>query len=292
EPDRRGPADAARDASDAVPDPRARNRDASGPPRRRVVERRPRGHDRRRASHDRGVGGVADHGPVPRGRPDGRHDRRGRPHPDGLSERDGVGSGRRPSALRAGDGARDVVMATVRDLYDVLGVARDASPDDIRRAYRKLARELHPDVSADPATEERFKEVTGAYEILSDPQKRQRYHAFGAAGGPQGQPFTDIQDIFDLFFGGGLNVGGRSRGPRSRAQRGEDAGIRLSLSFREAVFGARREIDVERLAVCDRCLGNGAEPGTAPITCRTCGGTGEIRACGGASSAPWLPPRF
>jgi molecular chaperone DnaJ len=168
-------------------------------------------------------------------------------------------------------------MATVRDLYDVLGVARDASPDEIKRAYRKLARELHPDVSADPATEERFKEVTGAYEILSDPQKRQRYDAFGPAGGPQGQPFTDIQDIFDLFFGGGFNVGGRPRGPRSRTQRGEDAGVRLSLSFREAVFGARREIDVERLAVCDRCLGNGAEPGTAPIACRTCGGTGEIQ---------------
>jgi molecular chaperone DnaJ len=168
-------------------------------------------------------------------------------------------------------------MATVRDLYDVLGVSRDASSDDIRRAYRKLARELHPDVSADPATEERFKEVTGAYEILSDPQKRQRYDAFGTTGGPQGQPFTDIQDIFDLFFGGGFNVGGRSRGPRSRTQRGEDAGVRVSLSFQESVFGARRELDVERLVVCDRCLGNGAEPGTAPVACRTCGGTGEIQ---------------
>jgi molecular chaperone DnaJ len=168
-------------------------------------------------------------------------------------------------------------MAAVRDLYEVLSVERDASPDEIKRAYRKLARELHPDVSADPATEERFKEVTGAYEILSDPQKRQRYDAFGAAGGPQGQPFTDIQDIFDLFFGGGVTVGGRARGARSRVRRGEDLGVRVALSFREAVFDTRRELEVERLAVCERCLGNGAEPGTAPVACRTCGGSGEVQ---------------
>jgi molecular chaperone DnaJ len=165
----------------------------------------------------------------------------------------------------------------------VLGVSRDASPDDIRTAYRRLARELHPDVNADPAAEDRFKEISGAYEILSDPDKRARYDAFGAMGGPQGAPFGDIQDIFDLFFGqggfGGFGgVGGqRRRGPRSRARRGEDLAVATRLTFRESLFGVRQELDVERLVTCDRCLGNGAEPGTTPIACRTCGGRGEVQ---------------
>lgn len=170
-------------------------------------------------------------------------------------------------------------MATVRDLYDVLGVGRDASADEIRKAYRRLARELHPDVSDDPAAEERFKEVTGAYEILSDPDRRARYDRFGAAG-PGGEPFTDLQDIFDMFFGGSFDPFGgtrRRRGRRSPSRRGEDMGVTVSLSFEEAAFGVRRELEVERLAVCDRCLGNGAEPGTAPTACRTCGGTGEVQ---------------
>ena len=94
-------------------------------------------------------------------------------------------------------------MAAVRDLYEILGVQRDASADEIKRAYRALAREHHPDVSSAPEAEERFKEIVGAYEILSDPEKRRRYYAFGTAGGPQGAPFGDIQDIFDLFFGQG-----------------------------------------------------------------------------------------
>ena len=170
-------------------------------------------------------------------------------------------------------------MAVARDLYDVLGVPRDASDDDIRKAYRRLARELHPDVSADPETEERFKEVAGAYEILSDPEKRARYDAFGTAG-PGGQPFADISDIFETFFGqggfGGFG-GSRRRGPRTRTRRGEDVGVLLRLSFEEAAFGVRREVQLERLETCDRCLGNGAEPGTAPIACRTCGGTGEVQ---------------
>ena len=170
-------------------------------------------------------------------------------------------------------------MAVARDLYDVLGVPRDASDDDIRKAYRRLARELHPDVSADPETEERFKEVAGAYEILSDPEKRARYDAFGTAG-PGGQPFADISDIFETFFGqggfGGFG-GSRRRGPRTRTRRGEDVGVVLRLSFEEAAFGVRREVQLERLETCDRCLGNGAEPGTAPIACRTCGGTGEVQ---------------
>jgi molecular chaperone DnaJ len=165
-------------------------------------------------------------------------------------------------------------MATVRDLYDILGISRDASPSEIKAAYRKLARELHPDVNGDPGDQERFKEITGAYEILSDPAKRQRYDEFGSAG-PQGAPFTDIQDLFDMFFGGGF--GARSRGPRSRARRGEDLRAHVSLSFEGSVFGVQEEIEVERLATCGRCAGIGAEPGTSPIACRACGGAGEVQ---------------
>ena len=165
-------------------------------------------------------------------------------------------------------------MAAVRDLYEILGVRRDASQEEIRASYRKLARALHPDVNADPADQERFKEITGAYEILSDPAKRRRYDEFGSAG-PQGAPFADIQDLFDMFFGGGFGV--RSRGPRSRARRGEDLRIRTPLTFPASVFGEQRELEIERLATCDRCEGSGAEPGTSPIACRTCGGAGEIQ---------------
>jgi molecular chaperone DnaJ len=171
-------------------------------------------------------------------------------------------------------------MAAVRDLYEVLGVSRDATDDDIRKAYRRLARELHPDVNGDVAAEEAFKEVAGAYEILSDADKRRQYDAFGTAGGPAGAGFTDIQDIFDMFFGqGGFGVGGtRRRGPRSRTRHGEDLGVRIVLGFRDAVFGARRDLEIERLVACDRCGGNGAEPGTAPVSCRTCGGEGQVQA--------------
>lgn len=171
-------------------------------------------------------------------------------------------------------------MAPARDLYEVLGVLRDASEEDIKKAYRRLAREHHPDVSDHVEAEDRFKEVAGAYEILSDPEKRARYDAFGVGGGPAGQPFADISDIFEMFFGqGGFGgIGGRRRGgSRGRTRHGEDLGVRARLSFTEAVFGVRRELQLERMAVCERCMGNGAEPGTAPVACRTCGGTGEVQ---------------
>jgi molecular chaperone DnaJ len=169
-------------------------------------------------------------------------------------------------------------MAAVRDLYEILGVGRDASPAEIKAAYRRLARELHPDVNGNPADEERFKEIAGAYEILSDPAKRQRYDTFGAAG-PQGAPFSDLQDLFDMFFGSGFGGGftTRSRGPRSRSRRGEDLRTAVVLSFPEAAFGVQRELEVERLESCATCGGSGAQPGTSPITCRTCGGSGEIQ---------------
>ncbi|HTG48054.1 MAG TPA: molecular chaperone DnaJ [Actinomycetota bacterium] len=167
-------------------------------------------------------------------------------------------------------------MAATRDLYALLGVARDATDAEIRTAYRRLARELHPDVNGDPAAETRFKEIAGAYEILSDPDKRAQYDAYGDGGG---QPFADIGDIFEMFFGqGGFGgFGSRRRGPRTRTRRGEDVGVHLRLSFAEAAFGVRQDVELERLAVCERCMGNGAQPGSAPIACRTCGGTGEVQ---------------
>jgi len=172
-------------------------------------------------------------------------------------------------------------MSRARDLYEVLGVPRGASSDDIKKAYRRLAREHHPDVNGDPAAEERFKEVTGAYEILSDPEKRSRYDAYGATGGPAGQPFTDLQDIFDVFFGqggiGGFGGAQRRHGPRSPARRGEDIAVPARLAFAEAAFGARRDLDIDRLVACDLCHGSGAHPGTAPIACRTCAGAGEVQ---------------
>jgi molecular chaperone DnaJ len=170
-------------------------------------------------------------------------------------------------------------MAPVRDLYEILGVERDASEDEVRKAYRRLAREHHPDVNGDPAAEERFKEVAGAYEILSDPEKRARYDAFGTADGPGAAGFGDLSDIFEMFFGGGGfgGFGGGRRRTRTRTRRGEDLAVRMRISFRDAVFGMRRDVELERLAACATCLGNGAAAGTAPMACRTCGGTGEVQ---------------
>jgi molecular chaperone DnaJ len=170
-------------------------------------------------------------------------------------------------------------MARVPDLYAVLGVGPGASDEEIKRAYRKLARELHPDVNKDPDAERRFKEVSAAYQTLSDPARRRQYDLFGSGRGgavPDFFPFGDMGDIFDVFFGGG--VGSRRRtGGRSRTRRGEDLFVQLTLTFEEAAFGAQKEVGVDSLEACPRCTGTGCEPGTHASRCNRCGGTGEIQ---------------
>ncbi len=168
-------------------------------------------------------------------------------------------------------------MAEVRDLYEILGVSRTASEDEIKKAYRRLAREHHPDVNKDPEAEERFKQVVAAYEILSDPAKRRQYDMFGQGGVPDLFPFGDVGEIFEAFFGGGGLGRTRPAPRRSRTQRGEDLFASVSLSFPEAAFGTRTELLVDTLDVCGRCGGSGAEPGTSPRRCRTCGGTGQVQ---------------
>ena len=164
-------------------------------------------------------------------------------------------------------------MAT--DYYALLGVSRDASPDEIKRAYRQLARELHPDVNPDSASVDRFKEVTAAYEVLSDPEKRQMYDLGGdplrAGGGGFGAPF-DFGDLMDAFFGGG-----QRRGPRPRMRRGQDALIRLQVDLAETMTGATREVQVDTAVCCEACQGAGTAPDTQPATCPMCKGNGEIQ---------------
>ena len=170
-------------------------------------------------------------------------------------------------------------MSVATDYYAVLGVRRDADGDEIKKAYRRLARELHPDVNPDPATQERFKEITQAYGVLSDPEKRQMYDLggdpfarFGGAGGFAGG-FSPFSDIMDAVFGGA----GASRGPRSRARRGRNATLRVDLDLAECAFGTTRDLTVDTAVVCPTCSGEGSAPGSHPTTCEVCGGIGEIR---------------
>jgi len=170
-----------------------------------------------------------------------------------------------------------------QDLYETLGVPRDADADAIKKAYRKLARQLHPDVNPDPETQERFKDVTRAYEVLADPEKRRMYDLGGdpfGGGGPggfgQGAGFS-FTDIMDAFFGGaGGGAAGGGRGPRPRVRRGQDALIRLEVDLAEAAFGTTRELKVDTAVLCSVCHGEGAAPGSRPVTCETCHGRGEV----------------
>ena len=167
-------------------------------------------------------------------------------------------------------------MPTKRDYYGVLGVSRQANPDDIRKAYRGLARQYHPDVSKSADAESHFKEINEAYEVLSDEEKRTAYDRFGHAGveGNLGgfSGFTDLSEVFDSFFGGFAGVR-TQRGPRA----GEDLRADLTLSFEEAVFGVEKEIEVERLETCTQCQGSGAESGSQPMRCPECAGSGQVR---------------
>ncbi|MGZ3585735.1 MAG: molecular chaperone DnaJ [Candidatus Limnocylindrales bacterium] len=173
------------------------------------------------------------------------------------------------------------MATTQRDYYEILGVARSASDEEIKKAFRRLAQQWHPDVSTDAAADERFKELNEAYQVLSDPQRRQAYDLFGRAGvgaGTEGfRPFGGFQgfgDIFDAFFGGGAPGAAR----RGRPPAGADLRYDLRLTFGEAIHGAEKEIEFTALARCDACQGSGAEAGSSPITCPQCGGNGEVRA--------------
>ena len=172
-------------------------------------------------------------------------------------------------------------MAIKRDYYEILGVGRSASPEDLKRSFRKLAMEYHPDRNqGDASAAERFKEANEAYQVLSDPQKRRSYDMFGHSGvdpGAAGSGFGDFEgfgfgDIFNTFFGGA--AGTRSRG---RSVRGDDLRYDMTITFEEAFEGADKEIEVPRLATCELCGGAGAEPGSGTETCTTCGGSGQVR---------------
>lgn len=180
-----------------------------------------------------------------------------------------------------------------KDYYEILGVSQDAPREEIKKAYRRLAKKYHPDISKDGGSAEKFKEISEAYEILSDPQKRAQYDRFGHVGPEQGvdvgagdfrharQAFDEFfgggwDDIFDMFFGEGMGTARTRHRSRRRARRGEDLEYKLRLSLEDAVEGTRVKVTVPRYITCDRCDGTGSEPGTRVQTCPTCHGTGQM----------------
>ncbi len=171
-------------------------------------------------------------------------------------------------------------MATERSYYDILGVDRSATDADIKRAFRKLAQQWHPDVSQEAGAADRFKEINEAYQVLSDPQRRQAYAMFGRAGvgdmgeSPFGAGFAGFGDLFDAFFGG---MGGAAGTRRGRRPSGSDLRYDLRITFEEAVLGTEKEVEFELLDRCQTCGGAGTAPGTSATTCPQCGGRGEVR---------------
>lgn len=179
-------------------------------------------------------------------------------------------------------------MADNKNYYDVLGVSKDASPEEIKSAYRRQAKKYHPDINKEPDAAEKFKEINEAYECLSDPTKKSNYDQFGSANGPQGFSgfggnggfggfsggFGDFGDLGDIF---GSMFGGFGKSQRSTAIRGEDIQVQINLSFEEAVFGVTKDITIGRVETCEHCGGNGAKNGTEYTTCSDCKGTGRVR---------------
>jgi len=177
-----------------------------------------------------------------------------------------------------------------KDYYEVLGLKKGASDDEIKKAFRKLAIKYHPDKNqGDAQSEEKFKEINEAYQVLSDPQKKANYDQFGSADGAGfgqggfgqgGFDFSEMGgfgDIFESFFGGGFGGGGGGARRRNAPREGNDMEYSLHLTFEEAVFGVEKEVSISRTENCDTCHGSGAKPGTSPKTCSKCGGTGQVR---------------
>ncbi|KAL9269847.1 Chaperone protein dnaJ A8, chloroplastic-like protein [Drosera capensis] len=173
-----------------------------------------------------------------------------------------------------------LIVRAASDYYSVLGVSKNASKSEIKSAYRKLARSYHPDVNKEPGAEQKFKEISNAYEVLSDDEKRSIYDKYGEAGlkgaGMGMGDFSNPFDIFESLFGGmgGMGMGGR--GSRSRTVDGEDLVYNLVLDFKDAIFGVEKEIEISRLEACGTCNGSGAKPGTTPTKCSACGGQGQV----------------
>ena len=172
------------------------------------------------------------------------------------------------------------------DYYEILGVEKNASKDEIKSAFRKMARQWHPDINKAPEAEAKFKELGKAYETLMDDNKRATYDRYGEDGlanagfntqGPFANGFGDLEEVFNSFFGGGFGFGGGRRQDPNAPQRGDDLRLDIELEFEEAVFGLEREIKFDHLETCKVCNGTGAKAGSAPKTCQTCGGRGSIQ---------------